>query len=176
MLALARLGLGLPGNCLSLLPSLPSLFLSFHFISMPNNRPIARTRMKGRLLPNLEVHRSLQAPSRGCSRNPETEQAAGGCYCRGPRCSATGMLKQPLALPRHHGQANIPRHQNIKATRSVLAAKPPQTCCTNLPGNPWDLPGESQQNPVPSQLHQLHGSESALSARSVFNDAILGST
>lgn len=79
--------------------------------------------MKGRLLPNLEVHRSLQAPSRGCSRNPETEQAAGGCYCQGPRCSASGMLKQPLAFPRHHGQANIPRHRNIKATRSVLAAR-----------------------------------------------------
>lgn len=31
--------------------------------------------MKGRLLPNLEVHRSLQAPSSGCSRNPETERA-----------------------------------------------------------------------------------------------------
>lgn len=48
-----------------------------------NNRPIARTRMKGRLLPNLEVHRSLQAPNSGCRRNPETEQASG--HCRGPR-------------------------------------------------------------------------------------------
>lgn len=62
----------------------PFFFFFFLSILFPcqNNRPIARTRMKGRLLPNLEVHRSLQAPNRGCSRNPETEQASG--HCQGP--------------------------------------------------------------------------------------------
>lgn len=33
--------------------------------------PIAKTRMNGLLLPNLDVHLSLQAPSKGCSKNPK---------------------------------------------------------------------------------------------------------
>lgn len=47
--------------------------------------------MKGRLLPNLEVHRSLQAPKSGCSRNPETEQASG--HCQVPWHSLITFLK-----------------------------------------------------------------------------------
>lgn len=38
--------------------------------SFLKDAPTAKTRMKGLLLPNLEVHLSLQAPSKGCSKNP----------------------------------------------------------------------------------------------------------
>lgn len=141
VLAQARSGPGLPGNCLS--PPTPFfLLVSFRFTSMPNNRPIARTRMKGRLLPNLEVHRSLQAPNRGCSRNPETEQA--GVTARAPS-AAPRMPSQ--RLPRHRVQANIPRHRDVRATRGQAAngsrVEPPATLDLLLykTPSPWDLPG-----------------------------------
>lgn len=74
----------------------PFFFCSTLF-QFQNNRPIARTRMKGRLLPNLEVHRSLQAPKSGCSRNPETEQASG--HCGGPHGTSGRALRQPRHIP-----------------------------------------------------------------------------
>lgn len=37
--------------------------------------PTAKTRMKGLLLPNLDVHLSLQAPSKGCSKNPRKKKS-----------------------------------------------------------------------------------------------------
>lgn len=43
--------------------------------SLLEDTPIAKTRMKGRLLPNLEVHLSLQAPSKGCSKNPSKKES-----------------------------------------------------------------------------------------------------
>lgn len=43
--------------------------------SFLNYTPTAKTRMKGLLLPNLDVHLSLQAPSKGCNKNPGKKES-----------------------------------------------------------------------------------------------------
>ena len=43
--------------------------------SFLKDAPTAKTRMKGLLLPNLDVHLSLQAPSSGCSKNPRKKES-----------------------------------------------------------------------------------------------------
>lgn len=70
--------------------------------------------MKGRRLPNLEVHRSLQAPNRGCSRNPETEQAG----LRLQRHRDAECSHSPGATCKQISQ----RHRNIRATSPGLTA------------------------------------------------------
>lgn len=69
----------------------------------------------------------------------------------GPRYSATEMLKQPLALPRHHEQAHTPRHQNIKATRSALAARAAPATPDLLYETFLGIPGTFLGNPSKTQ-------------------------
>jgi hypothetical protein len=147
---------------------------------MPNNRPMARTRMKGRLLPNLEVHRSLQAPNRGCSKNPERKQA--GCYCQGSRhprgAKAAHTPKAPRA--RKHPTAHtpkaphtsihpkVPEHygNKIRAGSKNLHCRPepPRPALYGLyRTSPRDFPWESWHCPRP-EFHQLHSSDYALPA------------
>lgn len=49
-------------------------FLKVLCPSLLKDTPTAKTRMKGLLLPNLDVHLSLQAPSKGCSKNPRKKE------------------------------------------------------------------------------------------------------
>lgn len=150
-----------PGNCLcsrcinlperkqlslSSPSSRPPSFLSFHFSSMPNNRPMARTRMKGRLLPNLEVHRSLQAPNRGCSKNPETEQS--GVIATAPR--AHGNAKAAPRVPR----ASKHYSNKIRAVGKSPRCRPepprPARYGPYKSPSPCDLPWESWPCPTPT--------------------------
>lgn len=107
--------------------------------------------MKGRLLPNLEVHRSLQAPNRGCSKNPETEQPSVIARAPSAHGDATAAPKVPRASQHPKAWKHYSNKIRVGGKNLRCRPEPPRPARYGLSRSPspCDLPWESWHCPHP---------------------------